>query len=101
MKICEEARQCLTYGLFRASFAPLCIIVLELSGHLAAKAEPRIIDLSNYRLTFSEDFRGPLQVTPWGPSRWIAHTPWNGDFGDARFADPIANFPFITGGEGL
>ena len=23
-----------------------------------------------------------------GPARWTAHTPWNGDFGDAQFADP-------------
>ena len=29
-----------------------------------------------------------------GPARWIAHTPWNGDFGDARFADPHPNGPF-------
>jgi hypothetical protein len=26
--------------------------------------------------------------------RWIAHTPWNGDFGDAVFADPGPNGPF-------
>ena len=24
-----------------------------------------------------------------GPARWTAHTPWNGDFGDARFMDPL------------
>jgi hypothetical protein len=29
-----------------------------------------------------------------GPARWIAHTPWNGDFGDARFADPSPGGPF-------
>jgi len=29
-----------------------------------------------------------------GPARWIAHTPWNGDFGDARFADPGPRGPF-------
>jgi beta-glucanase (GH16 family) len=23
-----------------------------------------------------------------GPARWTAHTPWNGDFGDAQFIDP-------------
>jgi beta-glucanase (GH16 family) len=29
-----------------------------------------------------------------GPARWTAHTPWNGDFGDARFADPGPDGPF-------
>ena len=29
-----------------------------------------------------------------GPARWTAHTPWNGDFGDARFADPGPKSPF-------
>lgn len=29
-----------------------------------------------------------------GPARWTAHTPWNGDFGDARFMDPGPDGPF-------
>jgi beta-glucanase (GH16 family) len=29
-----------------------------------------------------------------GPARWTAHTPWNGDFGDAGFADPGPDGPF-------
>lgn len=29
-----------------------------------------------------------------GPNRWTAHTPWNGDFGDARFVDPSSDGPF-------
>src|ERR1700742_641179 len=29
-----------------------------------------------------------------GPARWTAHTPWNGDFGDARFLDPGPRGPF-------
>jgi hypothetical protein len=47
-------------------------------------------------MTFSEDFDDVLSVSPWGPNtRWIAHTPWAGDFGDARFADPqLGVFPF-------
>ena len=54
------------------------------------------IDLSQYERTFSEDF-GRLDVSDWGcRSRWIAHTPYAGDFGDARFADPTVNFPFIA-----
>jgi beta-glucanase (GH16 family) len=29
-----------------------------------------------------------------GPARWTAHTPWNGDFGDAQFIDPHPRGPF-------
>ena len=59
------------------------------------------LNITAFRETFSEDFRAPLDVTPWGPSRWIAHTPWHGDFGDAAFADPQPGFPFQTGADGL
>jgi len=53
------------------------------------------LNLDGYRLTFDEDFRGPLSVSAWGPgTRWIAHTPYAGDFGDARFADPEKDSPF-------
>jgi hypothetical protein len=53
------------------------------------------LDLSDFHLTFREEFDGPLDVSAWGPgTRWIAHTPWAGDFGDARFADPRSDFPF-------
>jgi len=56
------------------------------------------LDLSDYHLTFSEEFQD-LSVSPWGPcgeggTRWIAHTPWDGDFGDAEFVDPEQGFPF-------
>jgi len=52
------------------------------------------IDLSDYRPTFEENF-DRLDVSAWGPgTRWIAHTPWRGDFGDAAFADPTNDFPF-------
>jgi hypothetical protein len=29
-----------------------------------------------------------------GRARWTAHTPWSGDFGEARFADPGPAGPF-------
>lgn len=52
------------------------------------------INLSGYAVTFDEDFER-LDVSAWGPAtRWIAHTPWNGDFGDAQFVDPTPGFPF-------
>jgi len=54
------------------------------------------IDLEKYVLSFSEEFDS-LDVSAWGcTSRWIAHTPWAGDFGSARFADPEKSFPFTV-----
>ncbi len=59
--------------------------------------KPKTLNLDGYKMTFSEEFDGPLDVSPWGPgTRWIAHTPWNGDFGDAEFADPKEGFPFTV-----
>jgi hypothetical protein len=55
------------------------------------------LNLTDHHLTFREEFDRPLDVSAWGPgTRWIAHTPWNGDFGDARFADPGIDFPFTV-----
>ena len=55
------------------------------------------LNLSGFRKTFDEDFLEPLDVSAWGPgTRWIAHTPFNKDFGDAKFADPKAGFPFTV-----
>ena len=47
------------------------------------------------RLVFVEDFDS-LDVTEWGKhgSRWLAHTPWNGDFGQAKFVYEGFNNPF-------
>ncbi len=71
---------------------------LEVSpGAPLPKLPPPSLNLDGYRLTFDEDFRGPLSVSAWGPgTRWIAHTPYAGDFGDAGFADPTEGFPFTV-----
>jgi len=54
------------------------------------------IDLSGYRISFDENF-SHLDVSSQGPgTKWIAHTPWHGDFGEAQFVDPEENFPFTT-----
>jgi hypothetical protein len=46
------------------------------------------LNLSQYTLTFDDEFT-TLSISPAGPgTKWIAHTPWNGDFGDAQFANP-------------
>jgi len=60
----------------------------------------RTLDLTEYHLTFNDEFND-LSVSAWGPAgstgtRWIAHTPWHGDFGDARFIDPKPGFPFTV-----
>jgi hypothetical protein len=58
------------------------------------KLPPRTLDLKGYKLTFNEEFND-LSVSSKGPAtRWIAHTPYFGDFGDARFTDPQEGFPF-------
>ncbi|WP_455274077.1 glycoside hydrolase family 16 protein [Rhizobium herbae] len=76
--------------------ALLATIVLVGSQTGSGVAE-ETLDLQQFELTFEENF-DHLDVSAWGEngSRWIAHTPWNGDFGDARFSDPIDGFPFTT-----
>jgi beta-glucanase (GH16 family) len=70
-----------------APFVPLA------AANPPADSKPAL-DLSHYNITFNEEF-DRLDVSPWGPgTRWIAHTPWHGDFGDAKFADPKPGFPF-------
>ena len=63
-----------------------------------AAAAPRDLDIGAFHRTFDETF-DRLDLSAWGPgTKWIAHTPWHGDFGDAAFADPGAGFPFTTAG---
>ena len=76
--------------------APLSALVLS-EPHGRADACPR-------QLVFYDEF-GSLAISPHGPIRkglrWTAHTPWNGDFGSAVFADPGAAGPFSLSPEGL
>lgn len=59
------------------------------------------LDLSGYVQTFGDEFR-TLDISAWGPgTRWIAHTPWHGDFGDAVFSDPGPDGPFTATPDGL
>jgi beta-glucanase (GH16 family) len=58
------------------------------------------LDLSHMHMTFNETFK-TLSISPWGPdSVWIAHTPWNGDFGAAQFdlAGPYSPFTLTKNG---
>jgi beta-glucanase (GH16 family) len=70
------------------------IVALLLQSHSSAAEEGQPLDIDAYAMTFEDGF-DRLSVSDWGPgTTWIAHTPWNGDFGDAKFANPRANFPF-------
>ncbi len=53
------------------------------------------IDLCDFKPAFADDFRDlSISARKLDGRRWIAHTPWNGDFGDAAFTDPRPNGPF-------
>jgi hypothetical protein len=80
------------------TFAALFAAKISYSEPQSATEPPtdpnEILDLSGAGLTFNEVF-DELSVSARGPgTRWIAHTPWNGDFGEAQFVDPTPGFPF-------
>jgi len=84
------------YGISCKGFGLLVVLALgALRGQPSVAQEQ--LNINAYQLTFEENFDS-LDVSAWGEksSRWIAHTPWNGDFGDARFTDPAPGFPFTT-----
>jgi beta-glucanase (GH16 family) len=62
----------------------------------ASSLRAEVIDPDAFILDFNENFDW-LDVSARGPgTRWTAHTPWNGDFGDAKFTDPGPDFPFTV-----
>ena len=70
----------------------VCTLVLTSTLSSAALCAPQACGLRPVMLErFAEDSIASNHV---GPARWTAHTPWNGDFGDARFADPGPGSPF-------
>jgi beta-glucanase (GH16 family) len=63
-------------------------------GHADTNNADQTIDPNTMAISFNEEF-DTLDVSSWGPgTRWIAHTPWSGDFGGARFANPGKDSPF-------
>jgi hypothetical protein len=77
------------------------ILLVYGSATAAAQTPAQTIDPSHMRLTFDESFK-TLSISPWGPgTRWIAHTPWHGDFGSAHFDNPGPNGPFAITPQGL
>ncbi|MCS0493948.1 glycoside hydrolase family 16 protein [Ancylobacter sp. MQZ15Z-1] len=53
------------------------------------------IDFCRLELVFDDEFDElSVAAREIGDGRWIAHTPWDGDFGDAAFGDPGPDSPF-------
>ncbi len=66
------------------------------AGHRRAAGREFRHSRGNSPITFSDEFDS-LSVSRLGiGTRWSAHTPWNGDFGDAKFVDPHPGFPFTV-----
>lgn len=68
------------------------------------QAQGGALPICRYKKVWGDDFND-LSVSKSNNerARWSAHTPWNGDFGDAKFLDPIdiyadpeKNEPFIV-----
>lgn len=76
------------------------VIAIGASTILCCPRPARALDLSKMHIVFDEDFVS-MSVSAQDPgTRWTAHTPWGGDFGDAKFVDPSPGFPF-TVAEGI
>jgi beta-glucanase (GH16 family) len=89
--LCWAARRMVAFLAASLSLAPV-------SGQAV---QPKPLDLSGYTMTLDEEFT-KLDASPYGPgTRWICHTPWNGDFGDAAFDNPGPDGPFSTSDKGL
>jgi beta-glucanase (GH16 family) len=78
-------------------FAAIGLISLSLTmlPRFSSAQQGTMLDLCAFRPTFFEDFNSlSVSAEPEDHRRWFAHTPWGGDFGDASFTDPQADFPF-------
>lgn len=82
------------FGLFGAVLTAIAFGG-SLSSRVASQpTSTNILALDAFKIVFNEEF-DELSVSARGPNtRWIAHTPWHGDFGDAAFSDPEPGFPF-------
>jgi len=79
--------------------APATVVAAGLAiTTLARPAAAEDLPICSLKLAFSDDFSrfqvAPHVLPPGGG--WTAHTPWNGDFGDAEFSDPQPDGPFFV-----
>ena len=76
----------------------MAIMAEALLGGLA-RGQP--LNMSQYHLSFEDDFTHP-DISAHGPGTvWIAHTPWNGDFGNDVFDNPGSGSVFSVSPAGL
>jgi beta-glucanase (GH16 family) len=76
------------FGFSAAAFATLNVTLASAaSAQTSGSCELRPVMIENFDV---ESFAS----TRIGPARWTAHTPWSGDFGEARFLDPGPTGPF-------
>lgn len=77
---------------WRLALAPVALLAASASA--ATPSSPASCALHPVLLEEFND--ASIAATTFGPARWTAHTPWGGDFGDARFADPGPGGPFAV-----
>jgi Glycosyl hydrolases family 16 len=79
------------------TFAALALpLIMSASCSSGSAGAAERLDLCAYALHYADEF-DDLAVAPRkleNGARWTAHTPWNGDFGDATFSDPRPDWPF-------
>jgi beta-glucanase (GH16 family) len=76
------------FGFAAAAFVTLNIMLAyPASAETSGSCELRPVMIGNFDVE-------SIAAHRIGPARWTAHTPWSGDFGDARFADPGPGGPF-------
>lgn len=74
---------------------PLAALLLAALTSPSSAQQSGKIDLCDFKPAFADDFHDlSVSARTLDGRRWIAHTPWNGDFGDAAFTDPGPGFPF-------
>src|SRR5258707_6489706 len=92
--------------------ACLSFTISSKPARAATVPQPIVTTLVGYNLVFDEEFKGGsnfnAELSEWGPIspplRWIMHTPYGGDFGDAWFdagRTPPSSYPFTAHFNGL
>ena len=83
---------------FNQCLVPTLLLTLCLSASASASPAGDRLDMCGLTPTFTEDFTDFRVASRdlGAKANWIAHTPWNGDFGDARFMDPGPGGPFTV-----
>jgi beta-glucanase (GH16 family) len=83
-------------GSFLGAHAPSAFAAADA---LATSCELHLVMIENFDEETAPNHRiESISSARIGPARWTAHTPWAGDFGDARFADPGPSGPFSMKG---